>query len=75
MVGKYEKSTLEERESFSKLSSAASEINSWAVPLRKILETILKMDEGRTLTDGPNEKKIDNYAPYVSSERRKEQTR
>ena len=38
-------------------------INTWSVQNNKILLTILKMDRGGTLTNGPKGKKIDDYVP------------
>ena len=38
-------------------------INTWAVyPSCKILGTVLKMNEGRTSTNGPENKKINDHA-------------
>ena len=45
-------------------------INTWDVPLvRKILSTILEMDEGRTSTNEPEDKKTNNDAKGLTSER------
>ena len=57
---KSEKSTSDERESFSKPNSAAES---------KILKTILKMDKGRTQTNGSEDKKAGYDAPGSISER------
>ena len=54
------------QESFPKLSSAKKKSHQrdkhLGSPPKKILKTILKMDQGRTPTNGPNQEKINDYA-------------
>ena len=42
------------------------EINTWTAPPCKILGTILKMDTGRTLINGPEDKNVDDTQSLTS---------
>ena len=70
---KIQKSTLDEREKFSKARSAveisSKGINIWAVLYCKILGTILKIHKGGTQTNGPEDKEVNDDVQGLRSER------
>ena len=74
---KITKSTSDERENFLKPSSAAetsSKGKSLGNPPCKPLRTILKIDKGKTQTNGPKGKKVDDNAQGLTFARLNRQT-
>ena len=68
-----EKRTWEERENFRKRNSHPRNKHQGSL-FCGIFKTILQMDKGRTLTNGPNDKEIYDYAQGFTSERWHSQT-